>query len=69
MNVSLTNFKFFFASQPSHASMPLIDLTFTKVTLVGANVSNRIKRNTKTAITPSKIDIVNEAGKPKVKRT
>lgn len=42
-----------------HVSMPLIDLPFTSGTLVGENVSNKIKRKTKNAIIPSRIDIFN----------
>lgn len=44
-----------------HVSVPLIDLPFTnsRGTLVGENVSNKIKMKTKSAIIPSRIDIFN----------
>ena len=47
--------KFFFF----HMSMPLIDRPFTNGTLVGENISNKIKMKTKSAIIPSRIDIFN----------
>lgn len=46
-----------FSAVSFHESMPLIDRPFTNGTLVGENVSSRIKTRTRRAITPSRIVI------------
>lgn len=52
----------------NHELMPFIDRPFTNGTLVGENISNKTKTKIKSAIIPSKTDIVNAIDKQRMER-